>query len=41
MPFNIIEYMLYNYMEEHEECLDKMHEYMTEFAQIRWEGIPQ
>ena len=41
MPFNIFEYVLFNYMEEHEESIEDIHNLMEEFDSIKWEGIPQ
>ena len=41
MNINIFEYVLYSYMDDHEENIDDIRELIQEFNSIKWEVIPQ
>lgn len=41
MPFNIFEYTLYNYIEDHGENIEDIKKIMEEFNSIKWEVVPQ
>lgn len=41
MPFDMSEYVLYSYLEEHPDNIEDIRKLIMEFKSIQWEVIPQ